>query len=368
MSQDIGSRVLESLEQAFPDTTRKQIASEVDMTPDAFSRALKGERAFSSIEVAKLAALLGVDLHWLITGKRDPHRLVVAARHDFDFATGERAVPGMADDQSILADIGLAYRQAYQGVDLSDSEIPNSVESIREILGPDFVRPFISRLESRMGVDVVRLAGLSTSYSIAIAGRMVIVIAATGNWFRENWAIAHELGHLASGHLALEKTAEGRADDEATANAFAAELLLPSVRMRETDWQNVSEEGLAERVWDLGVSTDALSRRLWNLGVPTSSVVSQWAAQTTQRLLRYHWKGAAGGGEVDEITERMDDASARRFPRSLQEAHLKMIANGDLGKGTLAWMLGIDADDLEVDAPEPQAEIDSDALAAELGL
>lgn len=44
-----------------------------------------------------------------------------------------------------------------------------------------------------------------------------------------------------------------------------------------------------------------------------------------------------------------------------------MIARGELGKGTLAWMLGIAPEELEVDVPAPVEEFDTDALASALG-
>ena len=71
--------------------------------------------------------------------------------------------------------------------------------------------------------------------------------------------------------------------------------------------------------------------------------------------------------ELDEITARMDAACQRRFPLSLQEAHLDLVASGAMGTATLAWMLGIDAATLEVDSPEI-AEVDVDDLAIALGL
>ena len=61
--------------------------------------------------------------------------------------------------------------------------------------------------------------------------------------------------------------------------------------------------------------------------------------------------------ELDEITGRMDAASRRRVPLSVQETRLELIASGAVGRATLAWMLGIDADSLDVDAPEiPEAD------------
>lgn len=334
------------------------------MTPDAFSRALSGQRAFSSIELARIADALHEDIHWLITGEPDPHRLVVAARHNFDFATGQRDVPGRESDQEVLNNIGLAFRQAYQSVNQEAAPLPPSLEEIRGRLGPSFVRPFADRLESNLGVDVVRVAGLSTSYSFTASGRRVIVVAATGNWFHENWSLAHELGHLAAGHH--DDAASTIDSHESAANAFAADLLLPAEDLRALDWLSLSPSVLANRVWKAGVSTEALFRRLNYLSIPLSPLVAKWAEQPTQRLLRRHWVPDENG--FDPITVRMDDAASRRFPLSLQEEHLTMIADGALGKGTLAWMLGIDPTDLEIDSPPADEEISPDDLAAALGL
>ena len=46
---------------------------------------------------------------------------------------------------------------------------------------------------------------------------------------------------------------------------------------------------------------------------------------------------------------------------------MKLVATGAISKDTLAWMLGIEADSLEVDSPEIP-EVDVDDLATALGL
>jgi hypothetical protein len=366
MQAQIGQRVAARIAEVSPRRTHRAIAEEIGMTPDSFSRALRGQRSFSSIELAQVADLLGADIHWLITGESDPHRLVVAARHEYDFQSGRRDVPGQADDEGTIKDVGLAYQQADQGAPLAASILPATVDGVREALGKDFVRSFADRLESCLNIDVVRVAGLSTSYSLSIAGRRVIVLAATGNWFRENWGLAHELGHLVAGHLNDDRSPMVRDADEASSNAFAAELLLPADQMREMDWVDLDAAELARRVWDAGVSTEALARRLLSLAIRCPDLIATWAEQPTQRLLRRHWESPEADG--DPITKRMDDAATRRFPLSLQDAHLAMIASGALGKGTLAWMLGIEADNLEVDVPAASDDIDPDVLASALGL
>jgi transcriptional regulator with XRE-family HTH domain len=360
VQEGIAGRVAESIPAAM---TQAQVANGIGLTPEKFSRALNDKRAFSAVELAKLSEVLHVDVHWLITGDPDPYRLVVAARHDFDAATGQRQVPGRRADQTHLDDVTLAYKQAFQAWTPDPVELPNSVPQIREQLCPQFVRRLAERLESHLGVDVIRLPQLTTAYSFQVGPRKVIVIPATGNWFRENWSIAHELGHLAAAHHADDPTPTERDRQESVANAFAADLLLPAEQMRHMDWQTITAPELADRIWDLGVSTDALNTRLRWLGVAVSTTVSDLLSLRTQTLLRRHWAHQHTDG-VDLITERMDQAASRRFPRKLEEAHLDLIAVGAIRKHTLAWMLGIDPDALEVEEPSPPESLDIDSLAS----
>lgn len=340
---------------------QKQLAERVGMTPDALSRALSGHRGFAAIEIAEIATVLGVSVHELITGEPDPHRLVLAARHAFDHKTGERRVDSAAADRAALEDVRLAYIQA--GRSASVQKLPADVEAIRNLLHPDFVPSFSGNLAG-IGVDVVRFAAVSTSYCFTVEDRPVIVLPETGNWFWENWALAHELGHLALGHDDVMPGQPEFDDKESAANAFAAQLLLPEARLRAIDWSTLSLAGLAEYVWAWGISTDALSRRLSALGIDTSPQISEVLSWSTQKLLRRYWTGARIG---DPISKRMVEAGKRRFPSWLQEAHLEGIARGRLGKGTLAWMLGVPAESLEVDQPDAVAELSDDSLDALLG-
>jgi hypothetical protein len=359
----IGDRVLQSLEQMCPDLRHREVADQIGMTPDAFSRALSGKRQFASVELARLSEMIGADVYWLITGKPDPNRLTVAARHYFDHVTGLRTVPGREGDVRTLEDIALAYRQAFPEPTSGGLRLKSSA-AVPEALGPDFVRPFVDRIEQHLGIGVVRVAELSTAYSFTVGGRPVIAVPATGNWFRENWDLAHELGHLVLGHHD-DGISEAEADrHEAAANAFAADLLLPAETLKGIDWDSIGDEDLARLVWHWGVSTDALCRRLNALSGQIPTCVARWAVEPTQRLLRHHLPTES---ELDEITMRMNQASRRRFPLSLQEAHLERVASGAIGSATLAWMLGIDADALEVDSPEIP-EVDAGDLAAALGL
>jgi transcriptional regulator with XRE-family HTH domain len=365
----IGDRARESLGQLSSDMRHRDVAEQIGMTPDAFSRALNGKRQFSSIELARLAELLEADLHWLITGQADPNRLQVAARHKFDHSTRLHTIPGLAGDEQVLADIALAYRQAYPDPE-NDAKPgmavkwPRSAAEAQDILGHDFVRNFAGQLERYLGLGVIRVAELSTAYSFAVGSHTVVALPATANWFRENWDLAHEVGHIVEGHHA-DGISEHEADKhEAAANAFAAELLLPAALIKDIRWDELPDGKLALYVWNWGISTDALYRRICSLLGDAPARIAHWASGPTQRLLRRH---LPVDSELDEITARMDEAAQRRFPLRLQEAHLNRVASGAIGKATLAWMLGIDAAALEVDSPEIP-EVDADELASALGL
>ncbi|CAM4030949.1 ImmA/IrrE family metallo-endopeptidase [Tsukamurella strandjordii] len=356
MTESIGERVAALI----PARGQGKLADAIGMAPDALSRALSGQRNFSSGELARIADHYAADLHELITGEPDPNRIVIAARHTYDRDTRERSVPTVEEDRRILQDVALAYHQgepAPSGALLSLS----GVDEVRDRLGADFVRPFVDRIEGALGIDVVRVKELSTAYSMTSGPYVVIAIPATGSWFWENWSLAHELGHLVYGHHAGAGVVPKK--HEQVANAFAADLLMPREMIRGYDWSSMTESDLADLVWELGVSTQSLAIRLETLCI-ASPAAERWRYEKTQRLLHRHWHRS---GKSDEITDRMRAASARRFPRALEEAHQDRIAAGQLHKGTLAWMLGVDAEALEVDEPE-RRELSSDDLAAALGI
>ncbi|HEY5223671.1 MAG TPA: XRE family transcriptional regulator [Microbacteriaceae bacterium] len=361
MNTEIGARVRARLHSVAPELKQGEVAEKIEMTADSLSRALSGNRAFAAVELARLAEFLHASTYWLITGERDPSEPLVVARHTLDQSTGARHVDwdGL---QSVVDDVTLAYHQ----VELFDRvpNVPSSAGRVRDLLGSDFVRDFADRVENNLEVDVVRVDGLPSAATLRFPSRTVVIIGETPNWFYENFSLAHEVAHVALGHEVSNE--HSTAAQESAANEFAAELLMPEETVRSIDWERVKLSEVAELVWRWGVSTAALGAWLDALAIAVAPALADaLASLKTQGLLRRYWTPPTG--PIDEITRRMDAAATRRFPIPLQEAHVRAIADGHVRKDTLAWMLGVAPDSLEVDEPGP-TEGNIDALADALGL
>lgn len=343
------------------------------MAPDAMSRSLNDQRAFSSVELVRIADRLNADIHWIITGEVDPLAVRFAARHVYDSDARQHRLPGDENDREVLDGIALAYRQAQHWQQAEPAEIPKDAAEIRAALGDDFVATFADRVEQRFGVDVVRLQGLSTDYSLRVGRKPVILLKTEPNWFRSNWSLAHELGHLALGHHDADQESNGI--HERAANAFAANLLLPEAMVRDVDWATLSEAAIARHVWGFGVSTQALANRLQALGLPVPPGILARPEGATVPLLRRN----SGVIPVERlpgttiavdspITRRMNQSVERRIPDGLVAAHLDGIAQGALNKGTLAWLFEVAPGDILAEEPPIPDPLSTDELMTALGL
>lgn len=340
---------------------QKVLAAQARMTPDAMSRALRGQRGFAAVELADIARSLDEDVYFLITGQPDPSQLAFAARHSFDHETKTRSVDGLEEDKDVLAKIQTAFNLA--GELGATPELPADPAEFREILGPGFVERFAGGLEE-LGVDVVVLSELTTAYSFSVMGRKIIAVNGSGNWFNENWSIAHELAHHALGHEDVRPSSDNVDVLEARANSFAAQLLLPEESMRAFDWKSTLCNDLADFLWESGVSTTTLKARLNTLDIVPSREISEALELKTQGVLRRYWNNSRHAQGPDKITDRMARAAVRCFPTWLRSAHLRRIESGKLNKGYLAWMLGANEAELEVPGPVPVAPIEGDDLVA----
>ena len=353
--------------------TQAEVSAAVGMTPDAFSRAVNGSRSFSSVEIARLADFLRCDAYWLITGTDDPMTAKFAARHTYDPVNAQHYVPGALADESVLRNIELAYRQAGPWLQPTLSDLPsNSTDMALALGGSGFVAQFSERVEDLLGVDVVRLPGLQTDYSLTIGGRAVIVLRTNPNWFNANWSIAHELGHLALRHHD-ETAAASTSPAERAVNAFAAELLMPADAIKSIDWAHIERPEVARLIWAWGVSTEALMFRLRSLSLPAPAGIQGADRLPTVSFLRSVSDDLDIGSDaslpVDQaIAERMSKSSERRVPVRLLRALVTGTESGLIRADMIAWLLGTDSEDLNSLLVKDATYMPDDELADALGM
>ncbi|MFJ4036926.1 helix-turn-helix domain-containing protein [Microbacterium sp. NPDC090007] len=327
----IGDRIVGRLRSTFPDMSQAELARSVGMDPSALSRAVNGSRGLAGREVVALARELKVSTDWLLLGE-EPFPVKIAARHDWAIG-GYSASVGDEATAGIIQGVVTSYEQAENLVDPPVCRaVPRDPIEARRVLQENFgvgwVRDFASAVEQTFGVDVIKLRmPAQAGVSLKVPNATVIVVPNDAFWGRQNFTIAHELWHIA--HDDFTDLAEGvESAGESSANAYAAELLMPSSVLEQVDWAHVSDVDLAQWVWDHGVSLDALGRRLSHLGLAqppqTSSLMS---------LLRRHIRGA--NVFDDPVTNRLRDAAARRFPTRLLASHEELGTH----TSTLSWML-----------------------------
>ena len=216
------------------------------------------------------------------------------------------------------------------------------------MLGEDFSLDLVARVSERLDVDVLVVDLQGDGYTGAVEARSVILVKRTTSWFRQNFSIAHELGHLTSGSLCDGQLSKADAS-EGAANHFAAELLMPEAELRSIDWDNIALPILADRLWRWGVSTHALDVRLRSLRLNPRSEVVDALGTTTQAFLRGHWRMPPG---PDLISQRMERAAERRFPTDLISRLEVAVLEGRAPTGSLAFALGVAEEDLELDLPD----------------
>lgn len=335
--------------------SQRQLAERVNMKTDALSRALNGQRGFSSVELARVADELDIDLYWLVTGEPDPHRVRIAARHSWDANQRVRINPGRQRDDELLQRVAETYEAAFPKGPSPSAPLPDSAPVMREMLGEHFVRNYGEVVEDRFGVDVIRLPMLSTDYSLSIGSRAIVILTTTPYWFRSNWSLTHELAHFALGHHS--GGSEPAESDEAPADQFAADLLLPEDLIIQQDWLQMDERGVAELLWQTGVSTMALKHRLASLGVQVSAEVVGALKQTTPNLIRTNASEEQGviAGAI-QLTVRQQQSAARVFPSVLVDALQRRVESGAVSPEHLAWVLDVPVD--ELDFPEPDDDSD----------
>ncbi len=296
--QQLGFRLRWARERA--ELTQEEAARAIRLDPSAVAKIERGKRGVGALELKRLASLYGTSLEDLL---EDPFaeevpltivmRATVKALGPKAEAMKRRLQRVVADDRwlreggskdpgtqgfyalEMPEDLGDLER-GYRGADLFRERHGLGYSPIADVaILADEIEVVVARMP--LGGDERSPEGCSALDPQT--GAAYVLINSDKPRVRRRFTIAHELGHLALGHLhggemVVDETVRGRSPREREANAFAAGLLMPEAGVIG-GWQRLQRR-LGERaspidwiVWlaaSFGVSDQAAAYRLVNLG------------------------------------------------------------------------------------------------------
>lgn len=309
--EDLGQRLRQAREQAG--IKQEEAATALGLDATAITKIERGRRGLGALELVRLATLYKVPLNELIEdmGETEEIQLRIAMRAGtaLDPKTSQmqrrlqqiirddrwlrrKLKPSISNNSTFpkldtitdnLPNTNVAYEKGYQGATnfrqaygLATSPIPN-MEMLADEVGVLVCRLPLGDYQSPDGCSAID----------PLDGIAYILINSDKPRVRRRFTIAHELGHLALGHLqqgemVLDETTNSTQPEETEANAFAAELLMPAEGIRNfldrfsrrLDDQGFSLHLAVRLAASFGVSEEAVYYRMLNLGLVGSSQYS----------------------------------------------------------------------------------------------
>ena len=290
--------------------TQAAVAAAVGITASALSQAERGDTALSPANIAKVAQFFKVPADAFAEHREPNLEMKPQFRHlrrtpAPEQRKAERFVLATARVASVLRErvefpepFSLTYPV---NPELQIDDVAEEVERAAALTRAEFDLPknqpigpkLIARLEAG-GVTVVRDRETDRdidAYSAVVGELPVIVLdGSTGSvWDRDNFNLAHELGHVVM-HRGIPHT-PGTRTVEAQAHRFAGAFLGPAKGLRralphDLDWGSYLE---LKREW--GLSMAALVRRAKDLGVIDDTTYTRAMKQRSA----YGWRDVEPG-------------------------------------------------------------------------
>jgi Zn-dependent peptidase ImmA (M78 family) len=351
MDHGITDRVREII--AASGSSQRSVAERIGIDAPKLSKSLKGERKFTSYELAALAELGGRTMEWLLTGAGArsysfAYRAMTDQRAEAN-AAGREMVSLIADRFDVAVDLGFAppvpelpdVRVSSGYVATAERGALAAVQRIGSTIRDLDIVALIDLLEGRFGINVAveELPDGIDGLSFRDGDLRVIVVDATHNASRQRFTLAHELAHVIFGDADGEVIEErvfvgGSGHQEPRANSFAAALLMPKSEILDVLDHRPPTDAFDDLVWRFRVSPDSLAWRLHNL-----SLIDE---VTCRRLARRTAKAVADAvGAVDEHLRRSQQASIRRPAGRLSRAYIAAFFAGEIAAGPVAEINGM---------------------------
>ncbi|MGH3475981.1 MAG: helix-turn-helix domain-containing protein [Pseudonocardiaceae bacterium] len=371
--EDLRNRVREAI--AASGRTQAGFARSIDLDPTKLSKALAGTRRFTPLELALIAEQGRRSVDWLLYGASERPSLAARAQEadvsdvvqkacaraeELDEVYTTLAAAGCVRQVPALPSIRLSGRLIDQGAVLATGAL-EFVASSGVGASEERCDGLPEMIERVFGVDVGIEAlppgfdGLSWSRN----GFRLILVSNSGSWTRQQFTLAHELGHILAGDaqdlrvdVDVMSSAVRLADTEMRANSFAASFLMPERDVKASSAGNVDEDSFARLVGRLGVSPSALSWRLLNLGLIGDDERARLGTLTLRAC-------AVRGGWLERYRARTRDQSEVRRPGLLSHNVLEAFETGRVSARVAARVLEIQPETL-LPPPLP-AELDDNA-------
>lgn len=266
--------------------TQAGTAAAAGITASALSQAERGRTALSAANIAKIARYFEVSPGALAERREPRVEMEPQFRHlrrtpVRDRRKADRFIRAAARVASVLRDevefpepFSLTWAiDPERHIDEVADEVERAATRARLELDLPKNKPVTKRLIESFeagGITVVRdpKAGSDIDAFSAVVGQLPVIVLYGGEdavWDRDNFNLAHELGHIVM-HRGIDHT-PGTRTVEAQAHRFAGAFLGPGKKLREElprdlDWGRYFE---LKRRW--GMSMAALVRRAKDLGV-----------------------------------------------------------------------------------------------------
>ena len=283
-----------------------KVADDAGITPSALSQAERGNTTLSAVNLARVAQLFGVSPEAFAERPEQEIELAPQFRHLRRTPVREqrmakqlmRATATVArvlrDEVGFPEPFGFTYRvDPDQPIDKVAEMVEDAAARARSEFGIDADEPIGSEILHHLedqGVTVVRDPETNAdidAYS-AVVDELPIIVLDGGDgsvWDRDNFNLAHELGHLVM-HRGIEHE-PGTRTVEAQAHRFAGAFLGPAKALRrelpsDLDWSRYLH---LKRRW--GLSMVALVRRAKDLGVISDSMYTRAMKQRSSHGWRF---------------------------------------------------------------------------------
>jgi Zn-dependent peptidase ImmA (M78 family)/transcriptional regulator with XRE-family HTH domain len=346
----IGARIKAAREGAR--LSQRELAERVaQLDHTALSRIETGQRRVASHELFGLAEALGtttgnlLGVHEASRGLAVAARLGEVARPEYLAAAVDRVTQVLEMDDLLTRVVG--------GEQTSSLEVPLPLggsaltqgralaSAAREALGLGIgsVGGLRTLIEDQAGAHVVSqpIEGDVHGICVSDGGIAVVLVNSKDSWGRQQFTMAHELGHLLARDLELyEITGTVTRDDlaERRADVFSAYFLAPDEGVRRVvGARQVGPAMVGELMDYFGMSLEAISWRLVNAGVISMSEGEELRTGSVRAAV----DAADVGARFDQ---RVNLEGKTQPPRRLLRRVVDAYQRGLVGVGMVAAVLG----------------------------